>query len=1309
MEKSLRTICVFIFFFGAIVVQNNAEAPAHVRTLADYRARAAAIKAKTPAQAPEALETLEKTRSPQQPPQPSIAASLPGKAGGLTEPDKQDLLLLAQKIAEVHGQDIGQAFIQSAVTSLERLRAVLLFMRTNRKKLDTLIKDQTVVVQLLRNPKVLLEGPAKPQRSLLDQTLLFMTNLKKYMTPSQWAGVMHEYIGRVLTSFWQWAWVLVKDVVTEVVGPEKIYKVTRDGEIKTDAQGKRLPRLLPEYTIGDNGEAVKTMIPSKWYNALEDPNSLLGQFVMAGVDGSVRSVMKSMDILFFRPLVGVVLKIPQWKLSHLHYRLAMTEARSGGAQLITPDKLASAILRTANPIDILITRFPFDIRTILSQKRGVSTVERAPAPLAAPSAAAPAEAVPVGAAPVAGAGAPQAQAAAVPLIDPRVVMLETAITKHLWSEYEPLWGEIQKYIKVKIDKQKLAEQNRKFEYIPKGDDKKLPKQKVLMDRFLTEAGNVAWDTGIAKLMEGPLAPHVLLVDLALRLPRMMFHSHFEQTPATTLYREGKVGPDGNLLPAEPLSAQEIRNIKTAIALCEFIGREARHNTMDQNTTDTAAFNKTCTITYQDGGRNICEEYIFKGLPFSVVNQLLEKQEKILKCYLPFMHNIVQESYESYLMKLLMPRLVFQLLPAPVRQQLGITSIADAAANIETLKKGFRRTYNTLLSISSLLTLIQQLRNSKTFAGNYVRTAEVIRNFLLSTGAMINELYPVERDPWMDRVLEGWRMVRSKPGHGPHSTKVQYPDAEDLSRRRFLEPRSWFFTQEPEALTMTDRRMVRAAQLRSNIANPVLPWPCADIMEYLNAQTNQDTKIKIKDFSPQTVQVALAKQKTGESRFFDVDGNPIRFTYASFISYLNAWYLGTSDGAKNAIRPDIAARRIPPKVHKGDGTVDQEASDRIYAESLPPRDVATEVSRRARELLVYAFTLQGISKESYEEQFFSGGQKRLKNQADLERDAAAFQAPIELKVLDVNIAHILSHMNEFFYLLDRAYVRYGLREILEAFDEHYAATGEKINDLPAASLGRIALKEGMAHLVGYGADKLLMNGLGRLMGNIDRKLQEEGHIGGYMLQNILNQQIRMLLGGDARGRTNAYHAARLLMRNVFDYGIPTALSSQGLQGAVMSKFMPGMAQSGAGEYMELMAHARLAAKSGKAPNPIIAQKLKRAGIDYKNLPAESEDFGEFDDDSEGANMPFMPHNAGPKTPPAPQKPQTPEPKSNAAPPQTSPVTEKDITPAIRALIQKFQAVSMEKGEEAAMAFLESEIPKLSAQEQSVMKRLLGGTE
>jgi len=197
----------------------------------------------------------------------------------------------------------------------------------------------------------------------------------------------------------------------------------------------------------------------------------------------------------------------------------------------------------------------------------------------------------------------------------------------------------------------------------------------------------------------------------------------------------------------------------------------------------------------------------------------------------------------------------------------------------------------------------------------------------------------------------------------------------------------------------------------------------------------------------------------------------------------------------------------------------------------------------------------------------------------------------------------------------------LREIIGALDEHYRVTGQKGKDIPLKVFARIALREGSAHLVGYGADKLLKGALNRFILPKISALQSSGLVGGNVINQMINQKLQMFIG-NVNGRTNAYHATRSLIKNIFDYGASTALDPSNMMQSVGRKFIPQEFGGGPNEHAELMAHAEMARASGRAPSPLIAQKLKKMGIDPNNLPKKEnpldmsglDSFADFDEEA-----------------------------------------------------------------------------------------------
>ena len=272
--------------------------------------------------------------------------------------------------------------------------------------------------------------------------------------------------------------------------------------------------------------------------------------------------------------------------------------------------------------------------------------------------------------------------------------------------------------------------------------------------------------------------------------------------------------------------------------------------------------------------------------------------------------------------------------------------------------------------------------------------------------------------------------------------------------------------------------------------------------------------------------------------------------------------------------------------------------------------------RAYKIILHTFGLLSLNQAAKVDLFFTAdANTTAKTSSAIAKDYKKFTDK-----MNDNLILAVSNIQEFVSVFHNFYTTYGLREIITALDEHYRLTGQKGKDIPLKVFAKIALKEGSSHLVGYGAEKLLKGALNQYVLPRISALQSTGIIGGNVVNQMLNKHLDMILG-TVNGRTSAYHASRELIKNIFDYGASTALNPTNIMGAVGSKFIPAQfgGNPGTSEYASLMTHAKMAAESGKAPSPLIAQRLKKMGIDPDNLPKETinmdfSDTADFDEEA-----------------------------------------------------------------------------------------------
>ena len=358
----------------------------------------------------------------------------------------------------------------------------------------------------------------------------------------------------------------------------------------------------------------------------------------------------------------------------------------------------------------------------------------------------------------------------------------------------------------------------------------------------------------------------------------------------------------------------------------------------------------------------------------------------------------------------------------------------------------------------------------------------------------------------------------------------------------------------------------------------------DILNYIN-QTKDTIKF---DSNRTTIRLAVERQsKAGVSDKHDTTF----LSYSDLIDVLNDWYNGNP------------------------------ATQELITVDRNNKELRTQAIDRAYKVVIYTFGLLSLNQANKVDAFFTAEQSTTpKTNASIQKDYEKFEAK-----MNSNLILVVSNLQESVSVFHNFYVTFGLREIIAALDEHYRVTGQKGKEIPLNVFAKIALREGASHLVGYGAEKLLKGLLNTYVLPRINALQSSGLVGGNVVNQMLNKHLDVILG-TVNGHTSAYHASRELIRNIFDYGAKTALKPENMLAAAGSKMIPAQLSGksqGASEYAALMAHAKMAAESGKAPSPLIAQRLKKVGIDPQNLPKPAkETVDDFDSEHEFDEAAFL---------------------------------------------------------------------------------------
>ena len=247
--------------------------------------------------------------------------------------------------------------------------------------------------------------------------------------------------------------------------------------------------------------------------------------------------------------------------------------------------------------------------------------------------------------------------------------LYTAITNHLWSAYEPLWSAATKGIKLE--------------------------EKSFTTKAIARAKKIAESALIGKVTEGPLAPLIIATNIALSIPRALAEAFGTQSkPPTTTDRD----------------------IVLYVQLLDAMGRELRRSTHDPS--------KEVTVSLS----NESGETVTITMPPHLQNALLSCQEEILSQYRPFFNTTpANESYERYIKQLILPRLMYHIIPEYIREKNDIT-LANVATKIKSFGTYFDRTLTALQAVTSLLAVIHTLEKDGIKPGNYVALADSIDTY-----------------------------------------------------------------------------------------------------------------------------------------------------------------------------------------------------------------------------------------------------------------------------------------------------------------------------------------------------------------------------------------------------------------------------------------------------------------------------------------------------------------------------------------------------------------------------------------------------
>lgn len=1022
--------------------------------------------------------------------------------------------------------------------------------------------------------------PPKPQGFFGHATAFgrkigsFMGKIKNTFSVKAGGSRLTSFVSKLFEKFWYRIWRVVGYTLSRVIGKEKIYEIDSDGNIKVDVHGHKVPKILPQKTMDPaTGEEVTHMAPSKWYGIIENPNSLLGTFAMAGIDRATKSTLHSMDRLLLRPLASRFLQIPLWKLSRTHYLLHLHQRHYPHEAALNPKLISKDILSYAQkqPKMLASLGLPkeyFDIRRIAKEKNA----------------------------------------------DKKANAILTAVTNHMWSVYEGVWKEAK--ITKKVGDANVADVDKAHTGQERQEDDSL------LSKVFDEAKHIGKASFKGKVLEGPLVQYYIYANLAMSIPRTLFDKFGIQKELKTESDSEASINKRSYIDILDRTTQEIRT---------HYAKKADLTDRDKNPPEALAF------TFKNGA----DTYTVTLYP-STQKRLLEAQEKLVKQYSPFLGKVLNagDSYEIYLKKLLLPRILAKVLPKAAQQKLkmtnsdGTTNLALVAARIDYVEKRFNRVYQTVQAITNLLALIKRFENIDQFAGHYTEIADTLDQFFYSL-SNLGGSFGIQKDDWRKRRKNVRRQLTAK--------LLSKEFAKKALEKKKKWPYSWLGVSAEKAFTPGQRQRIKVAMAKAGVNAGILMLNNADqLKQYVRDGNNKE---------------ALTHTNDAEgTNTFARDGA----TAAEEASRIRSGI--QRQAARYRYRPDDDNHITLHTFKKW-----------VNAEFIKPEHAATkeDAAARATDVIMHTLGTLAASKTRIEDDFYTDGAK-LDTDEEMKKNAEKFATEMQSK-----LRMYLSHARAGIEAAHNLYRNYGLREILTAFDEHFLATGEPLTQIPMGTIGKIALREGLGHAVGLGAEKLLKKAMAPMLAQV-AQLQGNPLLGGPAVQNLINQK----LGAFTQSRGTAYQAARDVMRNVMTYGT-TALKPENLLGSVSSKLsgmMPGGAEGmqAPGSQGELMIHAKMAGESGKQPMPAIAKKMKDAGLDpqmFANMGDEGFD-GQMDDMA----MPNMPG-----TPPM--------------PPMSGP------SPQIISILQRAQQVMTTKGRDATLAFLRQAQEDLGPQDKQVLEDII----
>lgn len=674
--------------------------------------------------------------------------------------------------------------------------------------------------------------------------------------------------------------------------------------------------------------------------------------------------------------------------------------------------------------------------------------------------------------------------------------LHHGITQHLWTEFKTIW-----------------------EQKDHGD----VSEPSTLEQTATSIKKIGKAALIGKLQEGPLAQVVIATNMALSIPRALAEAFGTGT-------------------APPIKGKE--TIVHYIDLLDKVSREIRRGTHDSETDITV---------HIENGTDTTKLTLSPALQ----KRLLERQESLFHKYEPFLDTtLIGESYEVYLKRLILPQLIYQLLPESVQQKMPP---ARVARNIKSFGKYFNKTLTALQSLCSLLVMTQTMKDKDSYAGNYVEIADTIDTFMLSMSALLKS-WDIPRDQWSKRFKNLMRKT--------YGENIGMPLMSRLNGNKMNWPWTWIAVGGNKIFTPTQRQQIQRALKKAGIVDQgFVMLDDADVIKaYIRGKMNEaDLPGTFGMFSsgPEQLQRARTLQ---EGRYTSALLNQYNIEKTITLGELKEWV--------NSYDPENQAEY---------GVLTEE-----------------EISQNATTLILQTLTVLSVEREHQEDLFFTSGT------GDAEHEVAEKVARMHREMAR-KLKPLLSHVRAGLELYADLYGTYGLREVLHGFDAHYRMTGEVLSALTPRMIGKIALTEGLSHVLGIGIEKMLQHLTGQVILQVSR-LQGSPLVNSPNLEALVMGHASRFIGTHS-SHGIVYSLVRELSRNMIAYGKDVALKPEHLTGAVAGATM--------GVGASAFNHAQMAYESGKSTPATVQETVQGAGMS----PEMFEGLDGFDPFAEG-ELPVM---------------------------------------------------------------------------------------